>query len=391
MPKLLVVDGSPMMHRIMELTFAPEGIQVVTASDGDQAVALLPIARPDVVIADHAVSGTSGYDLSAFVRSHPELGGVPVLLLASPFEPLDRARAEACGVAGEIAKPFEPAQLIARVRELLTPEPAPEPVVEAPAPAEGRAPALKLVESQSPSARGALDDYFDRLDAALERLDDQIARADAPADQDDPGLPTIDKLLGDERSAPRGAVLIDHPLRGAYAASEGSASAANASSDPTAAASAGEGEALHESHEVDTTPSGRLSPANRSDVGDSWGPALAGPDTVRLKEDPSIVDPEDARHVSDAVPSRGRDLSSLVEALEALRRRGPVEAPLPAFPFNGTTSAAKPEVEVTDAMIDEVTRRVLERLAPGAIDRIVTDIVTQVAEKLLREEIARLK
>jgi hypothetical protein len=48
-------------------------------------------------------------------------------------------------------------------------------------------------------------------------------------------------------------------------------------------------------------------------------------------------------------------------------------------------------VEVTEAMIDEITRRVLERLAPGAVDRIVTDIVTQVAEKLLREEIARLK
>jgi CheY-like chemotaxis protein len=373
MPKLLVVDGSPKMHRIMELTFAPEGIQVVTASDGDQAVALLPIARPDVVIADHAVSGTSGYELSAFVRSHPDLGGVPVLLLASPFEPLDRARAEACGVAGEIAKPFEPAHLIARVRELLTPKPAPEPEQEPdspPAPAEGRTPALKLVEPPSPPARAALDDYFDRLDAALERLDDQIAQAEAPADQDDPGLPTIDKILGEERGAPRGAVLIDHPLRGAYGATEGSGSTANASAEPTTAALAGEGDALHQSHEVTATASGSLAPADRSDV---------------------IVDPDDKQHVLDAGPSRGRDLSSLVEALEALRRRGPVEAPLPALPFSETTPAPKPPAEVTDAMIDEVTRRVVERLAPGAIDRIVTDVVTRVAEKLLREEIARLK
>src|SRR5262245_60356028 len=116
MPKLLVVDASPMMHRIMELTFAPEGIQVITESDGDQAIALLPIVRPDIVIADHALAGTSGYEVAAFVRSDPELAGVPVLLLASPFEPLDRARAEASGVAGEISKPFEPVQLVARVR-----------------------------------------------------------------------------------------------------------------------------------------------------------------------------------------------------------------------------------------------------------------------------------
>src|SRR5690242_18037634 len=119
MPKLLVVDASPMMHRIMELTFAPEGIQVITASDGDQAIALLPLARPDVVIADHAVSGTSGYDVAAFLKNHDQLARVPVLLLASPFEPIDRARAEASGVAAEISKPFEPAQLVARVRELL--------------------------------------------------------------------------------------------------------------------------------------------------------------------------------------------------------------------------------------------------------------------------------
>jgi hypothetical protein len=46
---------------------------------------------------------------------------------------------------------------------------------------------------------------------------------------------------------------------------------------------------------------------------------------------------------------------------------------------------------VTDAMVDEVTRRVMERLAPGAVNKVVEDIVTRVAERLLREEIARLK
>src|SRR5678816_979016 len=119
MPTLLIVDGSPMMHRIMELTFAPEGVQVIAESDGDQAIALLPIVRPDLVIADHALSGKNGYDIAAFVRTDRSLAGVPVLLLAGPFEPLDQARAEACGVAGEISKPFEPMQLVARVRELL--------------------------------------------------------------------------------------------------------------------------------------------------------------------------------------------------------------------------------------------------------------------------------
>jgi len=214
---------------------------------------------------------------------------------------------------------------------------------------------LKLVEPQVPPARGALDDYFDRLDAALERLDDQVARADAPADQDDPGLPTIDKLLGEERSAPRGAVLIDHPLRGAYAASD----------NPESSRSTGNG-------------------------AEPVLPADAAHATSVPTSSASSQSADLAADAADAAP-RGRDLSSLVEALEALRRRGPADAPLPAFPFNDASSSPTAPVEVTEAMVEEVTRRVLERLAPGAIDRVVTDIVTQVAEKLLREEIARLK
>src|SRR5688572_33203981 len=103
MPKLLIADGSPMMHRIMELTFVQEGMQVVSVSDGEQAVALLPIAQPDVVIADHALSGRNGYEIAAFLQDRPELSHIPVLILASPFEPLDQARAAAAGVAGEIS------------------------------------------------------------------------------------------------------------------------------------------------------------------------------------------------------------------------------------------------------------------------------------------------
>jgi hypothetical protein len=49
------------------------------------------------------------------------------------------------------------------------------------------------------------------------------------------------------------------------------------------------------------------------------------------------------------------------------------------------------EPAVTDAMIDEVTRRVLERLAPDAARAVVTDVVSQVAERLVREEIARIR
>ena len=355
MPKLLIADSSPMMHRIMELTFAPEGLQVLTALDGEQAISLLPIARPDVVIADHALARRSGYEVAQFIREHSELGPIPILLLASPFEPLDRERAEAVGIAGEVSKPFDPVQLVARVRDLLARKDV-VPVEPAPAPDRDAAPGLKLVTSAAPPSRGALDDYFDRLDAALAKLDDQlIERTDAggsrvePSSVDGIKVPTLDELLGtaappaentaentasmDTAAGGGGGTLIPHPLGGAYA---------NADAEPQ--------------------------PVNAGD-----------------------------------------DLGSLVDALEALRSRNanPTSAPavvetpetpeppeLVPVPVDTPSEPAQGQVvenTVTDAMVDEVTRRVMERLAPGAVNEVVHDIVTRVAERLLREEIARLR
>jgi len=93
------------------------------------------------------------------------------------------------------------------------------------------------------------------------------------------------------------------------------------------------------------------------------------------------------------------DLSALVDALEALRRKPAGREPQPAAageaPGTDAPAARVPAIEsgfaLTEATIDEITRRVLERLAPGAVSPVVTDVITKVAERLLREEIARLK
>ena len=372
MPKLLIADSSPMMHRIMELTFAPEGLQVVTASDGEQAISLLPIARPDVVIADHALARRSGYEVAAFIREHSELGRIPVLLLASPFEPLDRERAEAAGVAGEVSKPFDPVQLVARVRDLLARrDEVPvevAPVDAAAAPDREAAPGLKLVTSAAPPARGALDDYFDRLDAALAKLDDQlIERTGSSVRGEASGVegvvegikvPTLDELLGTAASsredtasrttaaAGGGGTLIPHPLGGAYADGDAEPEPADAGDDLGSL--------------VDALEALRNRNANPT-------PAAAVVETPQSPEPVTVPDP-DPYPDPDRVP--------------------------PQAPVDTPSEPARAEViehTVTEAMVDEVTRRVMERLAPGAVNEVVEDIVTRVAERLLREEIARLK
>jgi CheY-like chemotaxis protein len=119
MRKLLLADDSVTIQRVIELTFSGEDIQVVAVNDGEQAIARIPAEQPDVVLADIGMPRKGGYDVAAFVKARPDLSHIPVLLLAGAFEPVDQTRAEQVGADGVLIKPFEPRQVIERVKELL--------------------------------------------------------------------------------------------------------------------------------------------------------------------------------------------------------------------------------------------------------------------------------
>src|SRR6185436_13266786 len=175
---LLLADDSVTIQRVIELTFADEDVVVVAVSDGDQAIARLEASPPDIVLADIGMPGKNGYEVAQYIRQSPRLAHIPVVLLTGAFEPVDEARAAAAGCDGVLAKPFEPQLVIGRVKELLArkrraPEAiaadGPPPLVSetqwAPPPAEPRPTA------PAPAAPPlALDDYFDRLDAAFSTM-----------------------------------------------------------------------------------------------------------------------------------------------------------------------------------------------------------------------------
>lgn len=150
MHKLLLADDSVTIQRVIELTFSGEDVQVVAVNDGEQAIARIPLERPDIVLADIAMPKRSGYDVAAFVKGRPDLAHIPVLLLAGAFEPVDQARAEQVQCDGVLIKPFEPRQVIARVRELIDAAAARATVVEEPA-----RPVERLVPRDASRSTGA--------------------------------------------------------------------------------------------------------------------------------------------------------------------------------------------------------------------------------------------
>ena len=353
--KLLLADDSVTIQRVIELTFAGQDVDIVAVGDGEQAIARIPAERPDIVIADIGMPKRSGYEVAAFVKGHPELRHIPVLLLAGAFEPVDDAKAEQAGCDGVLVKPFEPQHVIARVRELLegvkgSPTQAAaadvarpverltardgRPVIAPPAHL-GAPPAPRAPDPlPEPITDASLDDYFDRLDAAFATMG---SSAPPPAADPEPDLniPTLEDLLA--------------------------------------------------------TPVEDAPPAEPS--GSGWPPSE--PQTVAPAPQPPPAAPVPPRPVAsgfgrderdeEVAPADGRNVIADVFTMMFAAEQGEPGATPPRLPLGPQ------EPVITEAMIDEVTRRVLERLAPDAARAVVVDVVSEVAERLVRQEIARIR
>jgi DNA-binding response OmpR family regulator len=105
------------MRKLAQLVFRAEGFQVLTMADGDEACALAPRLKPDIVISDITVGATTGYDVAEFVKTH--LPGTPVILLTGTRQPLDFDRIDLSGTDCIATKPFHATALSAKIRELI--------------------------------------------------------------------------------------------------------------------------------------------------------------------------------------------------------------------------------------------------------------------------------
>jgi CheY-like chemotaxis protein len=118
--KILLADNSLTVQKIITLTFADEGVDVIAVNNGDEAVNRLRRLRPSLVMADISIPGRNGYEICEFVKTHPEMGGTPVILLAPAFEPFDEERARRIGADHHLTKPFQSIRtLISIVKNLM--------------------------------------------------------------------------------------------------------------------------------------------------------------------------------------------------------------------------------------------------------------------------------
>ena len=121
-PKLLLADDSLTIQRVVNLTFADEGIDVIVAGDGDSALRVIAESKPDIVLADVHMPGPNGYEICSFLRSMEETAELPVILLVGSFEQFDKEEADRVGANAFVTKPFQSIRsLVDQVKELIAP------------------------------------------------------------------------------------------------------------------------------------------------------------------------------------------------------------------------------------------------------------------------------
>jgi CheY-like chemotaxis protein len=187
MPTVYFIDDSATMREVIKIAFRRENIQVITCADAASALGQFERTRPDVVITDVIMPDQDGYSVCSQIKENPDLSATPVLLMSGVVNKSVADRAVSVKADELIRKPFQPQELINRVKALLEPRTAAAPSPDrsaatsalsglfAPAPATPRAitPAPRPPEAQEPAWPRALAEAFTARPPAPAQTDAQ--------------------------------------------------------------------------------------------------------------------------------------------------------------------------------------------------------------------------
>ncbi len=119
MERILVVDDDPEIVRLVRGYLTQAGYQVLTAANGATTVAALRREKPDLIILDLMLPDRDGWDITRFVRGDRQLQATPIIMLTARIEDTDKIVGLEMGADDYVTKPFNPRELVARVRSQL--------------------------------------------------------------------------------------------------------------------------------------------------------------------------------------------------------------------------------------------------------------------------------
>ncbi len=324
--KILAADDSVTMRRVLEMTFAGEGVHLEAVDSGEAAVERASQSPPDLIIADASMS-MSGYDVAKAIKGNPATQQVAVIVLASQHTPFDSAKGKESGVDGHLLKPYDSQAMIDKAKEVLSKPRATVAGGASPVAAAARpsAPGVGRPASASPSAlRSTVSFGTPAMGAPGNRPVLELAEEDPPAARSAkpavPKLPPRPPLKKPPARAPIGSKPAGLP------ASRAAARPARSIAKPAAKAP--------------SSPGAQAKPAQAS-------PAQASP--------------------AQASPAQANPAAAAATAA------------------TGTMAGKLAELGLTQAQVEGVLA-----LSKDAIERVVWEVVPDLAEAIIKEEIRRL-
>ena len=140
--KLLLLDESLLVQRVVELAYRDKGVDVQIAENADEALEMAENAAPDVVVASLDMEGSDGLGFCRRLREKPELSQVPLLVLTSTRNSVSDEEIQEVGAVANIEKPFKPVVFTDEVERIIghghsTSTPEPEAQAESGSPETG--------------------------------------------------------------------------------------------------------------------------------------------------------------------------------------------------------------------------------------------------------------
>lgn len=119
--KILLVEDSSSMRSMLAnaIESGEEELEIIEAANGFEALKTLPHHKFDAILTDINMPEINGLELVSFLKNHPLYKSIPVMVISTESTAEDRHRAEALGVEAYLSKPFQEAELVAKLRRIL--------------------------------------------------------------------------------------------------------------------------------------------------------------------------------------------------------------------------------------------------------------------------------
>jgi CheY-like chemotaxis protein len=391
--RLLLADDSITIQKVVAIIFANEEFELTVVDNGTAALEKAREINPDVMLVDALMPGKTGYEVCAEIRRDPKLNSVPILLLIGAFEPLDEEKARDCGADASISKPFESQQLIDRVKEML-----------ALGKTRKSAPTPAAAPASEPSAEELWGDLssFDAMPAveapeAAAFPDAESVWGDVAAEAEPAAAPAVSVVAAAVQEELVEATQEDD-LWGAFELEEVPSAPA---APPAQLFGVVEPEGEFEAEELfsfdeddeeieETGPALDLEPAAQIEetpltISEEEFFALAEEPVAAAEEAPAAAAEAESFQFPEYDP-----FATVAEAVlepkvpsAAAPAAEPAKAPQPAAPAAAAAPPAELSEEQLVAALSKVSREVIER--------IVWEVVPDLAEVLIKEEIRKLR